>query len=115
MNKRMIGDIFVVVIDEIGEVTFARDPMFPHVVEMSKKESTSRCFDAVIELLDMLSTLVPVSKAQFCILQAFELLLAERVFLQERFIEQVEFNVLLDEAAGTGGLIDDSVKRIRRK
>lgn len=115
MNKRMIGDIFVVVIDEIGEVTFARDPMFPHVIEMSKKEATSRCFDAVIELLDMLSTLVPVSKAQFCILQAFELLLAERVFLQERFTEQVEFNDSLDEAAGTSGLLEGNVYRKRRK
>lgn len=115
MNKRMIGDIFVVVIDEIGEVTFARDAMFPGVVEMSKKESTTRCFAAVAELLELCSTLVPVSKANFHILSALELLLSEWTFLQERFIEQVEFNDSLDEAAGTGRLLESNAYRTRRK
>jgi len=115
MKERMIGDIFVVVIDDIGEVTFARDAMFPSVVEMSKKESASRCFAAVIELLEVCSTLVPVSAAQFAILQATELLLANRAFLQERFIEQVEFNDSLDEAAGTGRLLEGNTYRRRPK
>jgi len=115
MKERMIGDVYVVVIDEIGEVTFARDAMFPGVVEMSKKESASRCFAAIFELLEVCSTLVPVSSAQFSIIQATELLLANRAFLQERFIEQVEFNDSLDEAAGTGRLLEGNTYRRRPK
>jgi hypothetical protein len=112
---RMIGDIFVVVVDEIGEVTFARSPMWPQTVELSKKETTGRCFDAVVELLDLCSTLVPVSKTQFLIMQAMESLLTERGFLLERFIEQVLFNDSLDEAASGDRLLEGNSYRKRRK
>jgi len=115
VNERMIGDIFVVVVDEIGEVTFAHDVMFPGVVEMSKKETTARCFAAVIELISLASTLVPVSDSQFKLQQALELLLAHRAFLEERFTEQVEFQDSLDEAAGSGRLLEGNVYRKRRK
>jgi len=115
MNKRMIGDVFIVVIDEIGEVTFARDPMHPHIVELSKKESVERCFAAVIELIDVCSTLVPTSKSQFYLQSALELLLASRDFLQERFTEQVEFSDSLGEAAGTVGLLEGNTYRRRSK
>jgi len=115
MNGRMIGDIYVVVIDQVGEVTFARSPMWPETVELSKKEASSRCFAAVIELLDLCSTLVPVSRTQFLIMQALEALLTERGFLLERFIEQVEFNDSLDEAASSDRLLEGSSYRKRRK
>lgn len=111
MNKHMIGDIFVVVIDEIGEVTFARAPMFPHNVEIGKKESAARCFAALVELLSLCSTLVPVSKTQFNILKATESMLAEWTFLLERFTEQVEFSDSLGEAAGSLGLLDDTTHK----
>lgn len=115
MNKRMIGDVFVVVVDEIGEVTFARDPMFPHIVEISKKETIARSFDAVVELLDVCSTLVPVSKTQHLIMQALESILRERVYLQERLTEQVEFSDSLDEAADRDRLLEGNAYRKRRK
>jgi len=115
MNERMVGDIYVVVIDEMGEVTFARDLMFPAVVEMSKNESASRCFAAVIELIEVCSTVVPVSPAQFHLMQALESLLAQRKFLQERFVEQVAFNDSLDEAAGSGRLLEGNTYRRRPK
>lgn len=102
MGKRMIGDVVVVVIDEIGEVTFTRDPMYPQVINMTKKETTERAFAAVIELIDLCSTLVPTSKAQSYLQGALELVLASHDFLLERFTDQVEFSNSVDEAAGTG-------------
>lgn len=100
--KRMIGDVIVVVIDEIGEVTFSRDPMFPGDVTLSKKETVARAFAAVVELVDLCSTVVPVSSAQFELLKALELLLRDQDFLTERLSEQIEFTRSVEEAAGTG-------------
>jgi hypothetical protein len=111
----MIGDVFIVVVDEIGEVTFARDPMIPHVVEMYKKETVTRCFAAIIELVDVCSTLVPVSAAQFELQKAFELLLRDQDFLTERLFEEVEFSDSVEEAAGLVGLLEGNKFRRRRK
>lgn len=102
MNKRMVGEVIVVVIDEIGECTFARDPMFPEVIDMSKKETAARAFAAVVEMLELCSTLVPTSRAQSYIQSALELTLANYQFLLERFVDQVEFSDSINEAAGTG-------------
>lgn len=92
MRKTMIGDVIVVVIDEIGEVTFARDPMQPHIVEISKKETTERALAAAVELLDVVATVLPTSPAQFEVLKAKEFLLKDFKFLLDRLTEQVEFS-----------------------
>ena len=102
MNRRMIGEVITVVIDEIGECTFTRDPMFPQVIDMSKKETAARAFAAVVELIDLCSTLVPTSRAQSYLQSALELTLANYDFLLERFVDQVEFSDSINEAAGTG-------------
>jgi len=102
VSKRMIGDIVVVVIDEIGEVTFTRDPMFPLEITVGKKETLERAFAAIIELVDLCSTFVPVSAPQFELLKALELLLRDRSFLTERLVDQIEFSDSINEAAGTG-------------
>jgi len=111
VDKRMVGDIFVVVVDEIGEVTFARSPMFPDNVELSKKETLDRVFCALIELLDLCSTLVPTSRAQSYIQSALELTLANYDHLKERFTEQVEFIDSLGEAADSGWLLEGNTHR----
>lgn len=103
VSKRMIGDVVIVVIDEIGEVTFSRDPMFPLAINISRKETVERGYAAIIELVDLCSTFVPVSAAQFKLMQALELLLRDRAALQERLTDQIEFYESIDEAAGTGG------------
>lgn len=92
MRKNMVGDVVVVVIDEIGEVTFMRDPMQPHIVEISKKETTERALAAVAELLDIAATVLPTSPAQFEVLKAKEFLLKDFKFLLDRLTEQVEFS-----------------------
>jgi hypothetical protein len=92
MRKNMIGDVVVVVIDEIGEVTFLRDPMQPHIVEISKKETTERALAAVVEVLDIAATVLPVSPAQFEVLKAKEYLLKDFRWLLDRLTEQVEFS-----------------------
>jgi len=91
MRKNMIGEVILVVIDEIGEVTFLRDPMFPSVVEIKDKETTERALAAVVEILDIAATVVPTSPAQFKVLEAREFLLRDFKFLLERLTEQVEF------------------------
>jgi len=102
VHKRMIGDVVVVVIDEIGETAFFRDPMIRGTVEISKKETAERAFAAVVELVDLCSTLVPTSAAQSKLQSALELTLANYDFLLERFTEQLEFNESLGEAANMG-------------
>lgn len=109
MSKRMVGDVVVVVIDEIGECTFSRDPMFPLEVHMGKRETVARAFAAVIELLDLCSTIVPTSTAHSHIQSGLELVLANYDFLLERFMEQVEFSDSLREAAAEGWLADANV------
>jgi hypothetical protein len=91
MRKNMVGEVIAVVIDEIGEVTFLRDPMFPAVVEIKDKETTERALAAVVELLDICATVLPTSPAQFEVLKAKELLLKDFKWLLERLTEQVEF------------------------
>lgn len=91
MRKNMIGEVIAVVIDEIGEVTFLRDPMFPAIVEIKDKETTERALAAVVEMLDICSVVCPVSPAQFKMLEAKEFLLRDFKFLLERLTEQVEF------------------------
>jgi len=92
MRKNMVGDVVVVVIDEIGEVTFMHDPMQPHIVEISKKESLERALAAAVECLDVVATLIPTSPAQFKVLEGKEFLLRDFRFLLERLTEQVEFS-----------------------
>jgi hypothetical protein len=111
MNKRMIGEIVVVVIDEIGEVTFARDPMYPLMIAVGRKETLERAFTAMIELVDLCSTFVPVSAAQFALRNALELLLRDQAFLTERLMDQVEFSDGTHEAADLGGQLNTSLKR----
>jgi len=106
VSKRMIGEIIVVVIDEIGEVTFSRDPMFPQAINISRKETVARAFSALIELVDLCSTFVPVSAPQFELMKALELLLRDQDFLTERLVEQVEFYESVDQAAVRGGKDD---------
>jgi len=102
VKKRMIGDVVVVVIDNIGEVTFSRDPMFPGEVSIGKKETVERAFAAVVELVDLCGTIVPTSAAGFELQKALELLLRDFGFLAERLADQVEFSDSVSEAAGTG-------------
>ena len=91
MRKNMVGEVVVVVIDEIGEVTFSRDPMFPAVVHIKKKETVERALQAVVELLDVVATVLPTSPAQFEVLKAQEFLLRDFPKLLDRLTEQVEF------------------------
>lgn len=114
MFKRMIGDVVVVVIDEIGEVTFTRDPMFPQVIDISKKETAARAFAALVELVELCSTLVPTSRSQSYFQSGLELLLANHNFLLERFVDQVEFSDSIGEAAETGGQSELNVHPRRR-
>lgn len=91
MRKNMIGEVVAVVIDEIGEVTFLRDPMFPGVVEIKSKETAERALAAVVELLDICASVLPTSPAQFDVLKAKEYLLKDFKWLLDRLTEQVEF------------------------
>lgn len=92
MKKHMVGDVVVVVIDEIGEVTFFRDPLQPHIVEIGKKESVERAYLACVELVDFAAQIIPVSPAQYELLKALEYLQKDQKWLVDRLSEQVEFS-----------------------
>jgi hypothetical protein len=92
MQKHMVGNTFVVVIDEIGEVTFQRDVLFKHTTVVDRKETAARCMAAVVELLDVAQEFVGISAGSFEVLKARELLLRDFEKLVNRLAEQAEFN-----------------------
>ena len=92
MRKPMIGDVVIVVIDEIGEVAFMRDPMEPSVIAITKKETCQRVMAATVEMLDFIRGVLPVSVAHFKVCEAMEYLLRDHDYLLDRLTEQVEFN-----------------------
>lgn len=92
MKTRMVGDVVLVVIDEIGEVTFFHDPLQPDTVEIGKKETIVRAVAAIVEVLDTVAQLLPTSKSQFYVQGALELVLANFGWFVDRLTEQTEFN-----------------------
>lgn len=91
MQKQMIGDVVVVVIDEIGEVTFLASRELPGIVGISKKETLTRVLAAIGECLHVVASALPVSAAQFEALKAHELLMQQFGPILERLTEQAEF------------------------
>lgn len=92
MRKQMVGDTFVVVIDDIGEVTFQHDILPARVLHLSEHETAERAIAAVLELLDVCSQVVGVSAAGFEIQRAIELVSRDFKFHVDRLAEQDDFN-----------------------
>lgn len=88
----MIGDTTVVVIDEIGEVTFCRQVLFNTVEPCSDRETAERTMAAIIELLEVAGRVIPVSAAGFEISKAIEQALRDFKPLTDRLTEQFEFS-----------------------
>lgn len=91
MRKQMIGDTYVVVIDEIGEVTFQHDILPARVLHISEHETAERAMAAVLELLDVCGQVVGTSAVGFEIQKAMELLSRDFEKHVDRLIEQTEF------------------------
>ena len=92
MRKQMIDDTFVVVIDEIGEVTFQHDILPARVMHISEHETAERAMAAVLELLDLCNQVVGVSAAGFEIMKAIELVSRDFKGHVDRLAEQTDFN-----------------------
>lgn len=92
MRKQMVGDTFVVVIDDIGEVTFQHDILPARVLHISEHETAERAIAAVLELLDVCGQVVGVSAAGFEIQKAIELVSRDFKFHVDRLVEQDDFN-----------------------
>jgi hypothetical protein len=92
MRKHMIGDTVVVVIDEIGEVTFCHECLFDRVGVCSDMETAERTMAAIVELLVTVGKVLPVSAAGFEVEKALELLLRDFEPLTNRLSEQFEFS-----------------------
>lgn len=92
MNKSMVGDVVMTVIDEIGEVTFFRDPMYKDTVEIGKKETAARAIAAVVEAIEICELVVGVSRVGAKLTSAKELLLVNFEFHVNLLIEQTDFN-----------------------
>ena len=92
MRKEMIGDTFIVVIDEIGEVTFSHQVLQAGVSDISKNETTERALAAVVELIEVAELFLGVCAASFELRKAKELLLRDFAGLRDRIAEQSEFS-----------------------
>ena len=92
MKKNMVGDTFVVVIDEIGEVTFQHEILPARIGHVSEHETAERAIAAVIELIEVAENIVGVSQVGAKLTSAKELLLVNFEFHVNRLIEQTEFN-----------------------
>lgn len=91
MSKNMVGDTFVVVIDEIGEVTFQHDILPARVMHISEHETAERALAAVLELIDVCHSIVGISATGFHLLKAQEQLLVDYKKHLDRLAEQTEF------------------------
>jgi len=91
MKTQMVGDTFVVVVDEIGEVTFRHDILPARVMHISEHETAERALAAVLELLDVCATVVGVGATGFHIQKATEQLLKDYKPIHDRLVEQTEF------------------------
>jgi hypothetical protein len=91
MNKNMVGDTFVVVVDEIGEVTFQHDILPARVLNISKNETAERVLAAILELIDVCHCVLGVSATGFHLQKAQEQLLRDYPKHLDRLIEQDEF------------------------
>lgn len=92
MKKHMIGDTFVVVVDEIGEVTFEHIVLQDAVDHISENETAERAVAAVVELIEVAERVVGVSQVGAKLTSAKELLLVNFEFHVNRLIEQSEFS-----------------------
>lgn len=92
MRKEMLGDTVVVVIDEIGEVTFSHEVLQAGVGHISKHETVERALAAVVELIEVAQLFLPTCAAQFELLKAKELVLRDFERLRDRLTEQAEFS-----------------------
>lgn len=91
MRKSLIGDVYVVVIDEIGEITFSHDVMEKRFEVYDNKETADRVLASLIELLDVVHHVLPTSAADFKLMQAMELIQGQFGPLRDRLVEQNEF------------------------
>jgi len=91
VNKSLVGETFVVVIDEIGEITFHRDVMFKTIQYYDNKETAERVLAAVLELLEVATAVLPTCAADALIMKAMEMILAQFKPLRDRLAEQAEF------------------------
>ena len=98
MKTHMVGDTFVVVVDEIGEVTFQHDILPARVMHISAHETAERAVAAVLELLDVCSGVLGVSAAGFEIHKAYELVYRDFAHHVKRLSEQAEFDRSAREA-----------------
>lgn len=92
MLKQMVGDTTVVVIDEIGEVTFCHDIMKDSILPCSDLETLERTLAAVVVMLVVAERIVGVSIAGAKIQSAKESLLANSDWHIDRLAERVEFS-----------------------
>jgi len=92
MQKQMRGDTFIVVIDEIGEVTFQHDILPARVQHISEHETAERAMAAVLELIEVAENVVGVGRVGQLLTGAKELLLVNFEFHVNRLIEQSEFS-----------------------
>ncbi len=91
MKKSMVGDTFVVVIDEVGEVTFQHDILPPCVAHISEHKTAERAVAAVLELIEVAEQIVGTGRVGQLLHGAKELLLVNFEFHVNRLIEQSEF------------------------
>lgn len=92
MKKQMIGDTYVVVIDEIGEVTFMHEVLPDTVQHASEHETAERAMAAVVELIEVAERICGVGQVGAKLTGAKELLLVNFEFHVNRLIEQSEFS-----------------------
>jgi hypothetical protein len=92
MRKNMIGDTFVVVIDEVCEVTFSHEVLQAGVAHISEHETVERALAAVVELIEVAELFLGVCAASFELHKAKDLLLRDFDGLRRRLVEQSEFS-----------------------
>lgn len=92
MRKQMLGDTYVVVVDEIGEVTFSHEVLSAGVAHISEHETVERAMAAVVELIEVAELFLGVCAASFELRKAKELLLRDFDRLLDRLVEQSEFS-----------------------
>lgn len=92
MRKLMVGDVVVVVIDEIGEVTFCDHVMNDLVGVCSDLETAERTMQAVSEMMYIAWRILPACPAGYHLLKAWEAVQADFKPLCDRLSEQYEFS-----------------------
>lgn len=94
MRKEMVGDVVIVVIDEIGELTFEVSHGPVDLVTVKDNETKERVVSALCEMLDCVWRSLPTCAAGFEAAKALDLL--SRDF--SRIVDRIADPVSLDDA-----------------